>query len=41
VAEGEDPRAGRWRNREKTECGLHASTGSTALPFGSREGGLL
>jgi phosphoadenosine phosphosulfate reductase len=41
VAEGEDPRAGRWRDREKTECGLHASTGGTALPFGSREGGLL
>jgi phosphoadenosine phosphosulfate reductase len=26
VAEGEDPRAGRWRGREKTECGLHAGT---------------
>jgi phosphoadenylyl-sulfate reductase (thioredoxin) len=23
VATGEDPRAGRWRGREKTECGLH------------------
>ena len=23
-AAGEDPRAGRWRGREKTECGLHA-----------------
>ena len=23
VAEGEDPRAGRWRGHEKTECGLH------------------
>lgn len=23
VAEGEDPRAGRWRNNEKTECGIH------------------
>jgi len=23
VAEGEDPRAGRWRNSEKTECGIH------------------
>ncbi|MBS1301578.1 phosphoadenylyl-sulfate reductase [Loktanella sp. SALINAS62] len=23
VAPGEDPRAGRWRNREKTECGIH------------------
>lgn len=41
VLEGEDPRAGRWRDREKTECGLHASTGGTAFPLGSREGGLL
>jgi phosphoadenosine phosphosulfate reductase len=23
VAAGEDPRAGRWRGREKTECGIH------------------
>jgi phosphoadenylyl-sulfate reductase (thioredoxin) len=23
VAAGEDPRSGRWRGREKTECGLH------------------
>ena len=23
VAAGEDPRAGRWRNSEKTECGIH------------------
>lgn len=23
VASGEDPRAGRWRNQEKTECGIH------------------
>ncbi len=23
VAEGEDPRAGRWRGAEKTECGIH------------------
>ena len=23
VTEGEDPRAGRWRGREKTECGIH------------------
>ena len=23
VADGEDPRAGRWRGREKRECGLH------------------
>jgi phosphoadenosine phosphosulfate reductase len=25
VAADEDPRAGRWRGREKTECGLHAA----------------
>lgn len=25
VAPGEDPRAGRWRNSSKTECGLHLS----------------
>lgn len=24
VAEGEDPRAGRWSGQDKTECGLHA-----------------
>ena len=24
IAPGEAPRAGRWRGREKTECGLHA-----------------
>jgi len=29
VRPGEDPRAGRWRGRSKTECGLHART---ALP---------
>ena len=26
VKPGEDPRAGRWRGTEKTECGLHAET---------------
>jgi len=30
VKPGEDPRAGRWRGREKTECGLH--TGTRAPP---------
>jgi phosphoadenosine phosphosulfate reductase len=25
VEEGEDPRAGRWRGQDKTECGLHLS----------------
>ncbi|WP_120501751.1 phosphoadenylyl-sulfate reductase [Roseovarius sp. EL26] len=27
VAEGEDPRAGRWRGEEKTECGIHIVDG--------------
>ncbi|WP_424986143.1 phosphoadenylyl-sulfate reductase [Microbulbifer sp. S227A] len=27
VAEGEDPRAGRWRNQEKDECGIHFVNG--------------
>jgi len=27
VAKGEDPRAGRWRNSEKTECGIHMVDG--------------
>lgn len=27
VGEGEDPRAGRWRNSEKTECGIHFVNG--------------
>ncbi|MFC0282919.1 phosphoadenylyl-sulfate reductase [Camelimonas abortus] len=28
VAEGEDPRAGRWRGTGKTECGIHVSKSS-------------
>ena len=27
VSEGEDPRAGRWRGAEKTECGIHFGQG--------------
>ncbi len=27
VAPGDDPRAGRWRGREKTECGIHMVNG--------------
>lgn len=27
VKEGEDPRAGRWRGEEKTECGIHIVNG--------------
>jgi len=30
VKPGEDPRAGRWANFSKKECGLHVETGSTA-----------
>ncbi|MDA8585688.1 phosphoadenylyl-sulfate reductase [Rhodobacteraceae bacterium] len=29
VDEGEDVRAGRWRGKEKTECGIHFSNGNT------------
>jgi phosphoadenylyl-sulfate reductase (thioredoxin) len=31
VAEGEDPRAGRWRGQAKTECGLHAPTSAAPI----------
>jgi phosphoadenosine phosphosulfate reductase len=27
VKEGEDPRAGRWRNEDKEECGIHIVDG--------------
>jgi phosphoadenosine phosphosulfate reductase len=30
VAAGESDRSGRWRGREKTECGLHLQVGGTA-----------
>jgi phosphoadenosine phosphosulfate reductase len=30
VRPGEDPRSGRWRGREKTECGLHVRPGTPA-----------
>jgi thioredoxin-dependent adenylylsulfate APS reductase len=33
VAPGEDPRAGRWRGRQKTECGLHARPQSSSIPL--------
>ena len=34
VAPGEDIRAGRWRGKAKTECGIHLSAGlgSSRLP---------
>jgi len=35
VRPGEDPRSGRWRGREKTECGLHVRDASR----GERDGG--
>ncbi len=35
VRPDEDPRAGRWRGREKTECGLHADRTPTAKPRGT------
>ena len=30
VSDGEDPRAGRWRNQGKTECGIHLASGQLA-----------
>ena len=35
VAPGEDPRAGRWRGREKTECGIHFAGGVAVRASGS------
>lgn len=35
VAEGEDPRAGRWRGEEKTECGIHFENGKVVRPKGA------
>ncbi len=32
VADGEDPRAGRWRGRAKTECGLHQRATTSSSP---------
>jgi len=40
VKPGEDPRSGRWRGREKTECGLHlrhAPSPQPSPPVGERE----
>lgn len=33
VSPGEDPRAGRWRGRAKTECGLHSRPTRPVSPF--------
>ena len=42
VAAGEDPRAGRWRGQEKTECGIHFVNGKmqrvTSAEFVPQEG---
>ncbi|UWQ20786.1 phosphoadenylyl-sulfate reductase [Jannaschia sp. W003] len=35
VAPGEDARSGRWRGREKTECGIHFAGGVVVRPDGS------
>ncbi len=32
VAPGEDPRAGRWRGQDKTECGIHFEGGKVVRP---------
>ncbi len=34
VAPGEDPRSGRWKGWEKTECGIHTPTDEDDLPPG-------
>ena len=37
VAPGEDPRAGRWRGREKQECGIHFINGRAVRGPGTKE----
>jgi phosphoadenosine phosphosulfate reductase len=39
VAAGEDARAGRWRGREKTECGLHTRSDARVGTCGADERG--
>ena len=34
VATGEDPRSGRWRGWDKTECGIHSDAAASELPPG-------
>jgi phosphoadenosine phosphosulfate reductase len=34
VAPGEDPRSGRWKGWDKTECGIHGDAGASELPPG-------
>jgi phosphoadenosine phosphosulfate reductase len=38
IAPGEEPRAGRWRGRAKTECGLHARPARAFNPLNTPEG---
>ncbi len=38
VAEGEDPRSGRWRGWDKTECGLHSAVSEIPQAKPSDEG---
>ena len=40
VAPGEDDRAGRWRGRSKTECGIHFAGGVAVRADGSIAGGV-
>lgn len=41
VAEGEDPRAGRWRGLNKTECGIHFDfNGKIAKPVAEKDADL-
>ncbi len=34
VAPGEDPRSGRWKGWDKTECGIHVEGAASELPPG-------
>jgi phosphoadenosine phosphosulfate reductase len=34
VAPGEDPRSGRWKGWDKTECGIHVDGAASNLPPG-------
>lgn len=38
VAAGEDPRAGRWRDTDKTECGIHWTANGTPISVPAQAG---